>query len=296
MSLEKDGIIIRAMSGFYYVRCGDTTVVCRARGRFRRDGETPLVGDHVTVETAADNTGTVSGILERRNAFARPSIANVDALVMILSGAIPVTDPFLVDRITVRCEKNHCGVILVINKMDLDPADELRSIYASAPYPVYPVSAATGEGIEALRNALEGKICCFTGNSGVGKSSILNALCPGLSVPTAEVSTKLGRGRHTTRHVELFPVGNGTYIADTPGFASLDDEGEEPIRAAELPGLFPEFSEPAQCCRFDDCTHRREPGCAVREASEGGAIHPSRYSSYLRLYEEAAKIKDWELK
>ena len=292
----REGTIIRALSGFYYVRCGEETIACRAKGRFRKDGLTPLVGDRVYVEVGTDGTGTVSEILPRRNAFCRPAIANVDYLVMIVSGAIPVTDPFLADRITVRCEKNGCGAVLVINKTDLDPGNKLKEIYSKTEYPVLCVSAATGEGIDELRRFLEGKICCFTGNSGVGKSSILNALDVKFSIPTAEVSQKLGRGKHTTRHVELFDLGNSTYIADTPGFAAFNDEDEDPVRIHELAGCFPEFSSFAGKCRFDDCTHRKEPSCAVRAGVEQGIIHPSRYDSYLRLYDEASRIKEWEIR
>lgn len=294
--MNKQGTIIRALSGFYYVHCDGETIACRAKGRFRKDGVLPLVGDRVIVEPSADGTGTVAEVLPRRNAFVRPSIANVDCLVMILSGYIPVTDPYIADRVTVRCEKNNCGVMLVINKTDLDPGDVLYEIYNTTGYPLLRVSAATGEGIEALRLALRGKICGFTGNSGVGKSSILNALNVSFSIPTGEVSQKLGRGRHTTRHVELFDLGDGTYIADTPGFASFGDENEIPIRAHELADLFPEFEPFRDRCRFDDCSHRKEPSCAVRQAVEDKIIHPSRYASYLRLYEEAAQLKEWTLK
>lgn len=294
--LIREGTIIRALSGFYYVRCGEDTIACRAKGRFRKDGLTPLVGDRVEVETEDDCTGTVSAILPRRNAFCRPAIANVDCLVMIVSGAIPVTDPFLADRVTVRCEKNGCNAVLVINKTDLDPGNELQEIYAKTEYPVLRVSAATGEGIPELRAFLQGKICCFTGNSGVGKSSILNALDVRFSIPTAAVSQKLGRGKHTTRHVELFDLGGGTYIADTPGFAAFNDEDEDPVRVHELADCFPEFRPYHGKCRFDDCTHRKEPSCAVRAAMEAGEIHSSRYASYLRLYEEASQIKEWEIR
>lgn len=294
--MNKQGTIIRALSGFYYVHCDDETIACRAKGRFRKEGIVPLVGDRVVVEVSADGMGTVAEVLPRRNAFARPAVANVDCLVMILSGCIPVTDPYIADRVTVRCEKNNCGVVLVINKTDLDPGDSLHEIYKTTNYPLLRVSAATGEGIDELRRVLQGKICGFTGNSGVGKSSILNALNVTFSIPTGEVSQKLGRGRHTTRHVELFDLGGGTYIADTPGFASFGDENEIPIRAHELAELFPEFAPFRDKCRFDDCTHRKEPSCAVRQAVEDKRIHPSRYASYLRLYEEAAQLKEWELK
>jgi ribosome biogenesis GTPase len=295
-ALRQEGTIIRALSGFYYVRREDTTIACRAKGRFRKEGLTPLVGDRVVIEDNGDGTGTVAEILPRRNAFGRPAIANVDCLVMIVSGAIPVTEPYLADRVTVRCEKNGCGAVLVINKCDLEPGDTLAAIYETTGYPVYRVSAATGQGVEELKAGLAGKICCFTGNSGVGKSSLLNALDVRFSIPTADVSQKLGRGKHTTRHVELFDLGHNTFIADTPGFASFGDEAEAPILTDELDGLFPEFGPVRNQCRFDDCTHRKEPGCAVRQAVEVGAIHPSRYGSYLRLYEEAAQIKPWELK
>ena len=215
---------------------------------------------------------------------------------MLASEAIPVTDPYLIDRVTARCEKNGVQAAVVVNKCDLADGKSLCSIYESVGYPSFRVSAATGEGVEALRRWILGKTVCFTGNSGVGKSSVLNALCPGLSIPTAEVSRKLGRGKHTTRHVELFDLGGDTFIADTPGFASFGDESEEPIRKTELAALFPEFSDYRSSCRFDDCTHRKEPGCTVHAAVEVGAISPSRYASYLRLYEEASQLKEWELR
>ena len=292
----REGTIMRALSGFYYVRADDAEglIQCRARGRFRKEGLTPLVGDRVRVEMGADGEGTVAEILPRKNAFARPAMANIDCLVMVVSAAIPVTDPYLIDRVTIRCEKNRCGVILAVNKCDLDPAEELQKIYASTGYEVYPISALTGQGVEALRAAMAGRTCCFTGNSGVGKSSLINALAPGLAIPTAEVSRKLGRGKHTTRHVELFDIGGGTLLGDTPGFASFGDEAEEPFLPEELAGLFPEFRPYLGQCRFDDCTHRTEPDCAVREAMPE-RIHPSRYGSYLRLYEEAAKLHRWEI-
>lgn len=286
---------MRAMSGFYFVRSGEALIRCRARGRFRKEGLTPLVGDRVMVAADGDGTGVIDAILPRKNAFDRPAAANVDYIVMLLSAALPVTDPFLVDRITVRCEKNRCGVLLVLNKCDLDPGERLRRIYAASGYGFYPVSAVTGEGVDALRAALAGKLCCFTGNSGVGKSSLINALSPGLSIPVGEVSRKLGRGRHTTRHVELFDMGGGTLLCDTPGFASFEDE-RSPYLPEQLAGLFPEFAPYVGQCGFDDCTHRSESGCALRQAVQDGAVHPSRYNSYLRLYEEAEKRNRWELK
>jgi len=294
--LTQEGLLIKAVSGFYTVRCATETIECRARGRFRMDGSTPLVGDHVQIEAQADKTGTVLEILPRRSSFGRPAVANIDNLVMIISATIPITDPYLADRITVRCEKNGCGAVIVINKCDLNPGNDLFEIYQTTGYPLVRTSALTGEGIDELRQVISGKVCCFTGNSGVGKSSILNALDDSFSIQTGDVSRKLGRGRHTTRHVELYDLGGNTYIADTPGFSSFDGDTDEPILKQELAGLFPEFGPYRNRCRFDDCAHMSEPDCAVRQAIADGAIHPSRYESYRKIYAEAALIRDWELK
>ena len=289
-----EGRIIRALSGFYTVAAREGPLVCRARGRFRSEGITPLVGDRVEAARNADGSGTLLRVLPRENAFARPAVANVELLVIVLSEVIPVTEPYLVDRILVRCAKNGCRAALVICKCDLSPGDRLAAVYAGTGLPLWRVSAVTGVGIEALRAGLQGRFCCFTGNSGVGKSSLLNALCPALKLPVGDVSRKLGRGRHTTRHVEVYDLGGGTFAADTPGFASFDDEGEIPIPPGELPAMFPEFRPFLGDCRFDNCTHRREPGCAVRAAVGDGGIHPVRYASYLRLYEEASRLRPWE--
>ncbi len=294
MSVE--GIIVKALSGFYYVRTEGQTYRCRARGRFRLNGQSPLVGDRVVIEPAADGSGTVTELLPRKNFFTRPAVANVDRLVMIVSAAIPVTDPYLIDMVTAQCEKKKCGVLLVVNKCDLDPGDKLCAIYAKTPYQTIRVSAMTGEGLDALREAIRGRVCCFTGNSGVGKSSILNALDDRFAIATGEVSQKLGRGRHTTRHVEFFDLGADTYVADTPGFAAYDDGAALGLRKEELAGLFPEFSDYTNDCRFLDCTHRAEPDCAVTQAVADGHIAESRHRSYLRLYEQAAQIPDWQIK
>ncbi len=289
--MVRQGMILRAQSGFYDVCSGPDRIRCQARGRFRKEGITPLVGDCVVVEADADR-GTITEILPRKNAFARPAVANIDSLVMVVSAAVPVTDPYLIDRVTVRCEKSRCEVMLAVNKCDLDPAGELREIYRNTGYRLFPVSAATGEGVDGLRQALAGKVCCFTGNSGVGKSSLLNALDTDLSLPTGEISRKLSRGKHTTRHVELFSLGAGTLAGDTPGFSSFGEDLQA-LRPEELAGLFPEFRPYLGQCRFDDCTHRSEPGCAVRQAVPG-MIHTSRYTSYLRLYAELSKRPRWE--
>ena len=291
------GTIIRALSGFYDVRAEDGALIrCRARGKFRLDGSTPLVGDRVVVSPTPEGGGSVAEILPRRNRFVRPAVANVDYLVLLAANVNPVTDPFLVDRVAVIAESVGCGVIICINKCDLDPGDALYEGFSRGTgYPVLRTSAATGEGVEALMALLRGKTAAFTGNSGVGKSSLLNRIDPRFQITVGEVSDRLGRGRHTTRHIELYDVGEGTLIADTPGFSSFDLTQMEPIRKDELDSCFPEFRPHLGSCRFDDCRHLREPGCAVREALERGEIAPSRYESYARLYEISAQLKDWEI-
>ncbi len=291
-----EGVIIKALSGFYYVQAGDELLSCKARGKFRLDGTSPLVGDRVFCSPDGAGGARVDRVAERRNWFVRPAVANVDALVFVAANVNPITDPFLIDRVSVIAAEADCELIVCVNKTDLDRGEQLRRIYGRAGFPVVATSAQTGDGIEALRSLLRGKISAFTGNSGVGKSSLLNRLLPGVSVPTAQVSEKLGRGKHTTRHVELFRLEENTYIADTPGFASFELEMMKPIPKEQLQYDFPEFSPYLGNCRFQDCSHRREPDCAVREAVSAGAIDENRYRSYLRLYELSAQQKSWELK
>lgn len=280
-----EGTIIKALSGFYYVSCDEESYECRARGKFRIDGTSPLVGDKVNF-TPEGKRGLIENVHERRNFFIRPAVANIDALVFVASNTTPVTDPFLIDRVSVICEASSCELIICINKCDIDPADELYGIYKASGFSVVRTSAHTGEGLNELKELMRGKLCAFTGNSGVGKSSILNMLCPELSLPVGEISEKLGRGRHTTRHVELFPIGDGTYVADTPGFASFDIEMMQSIEKDDLQALFREFKPYEGKCRFSDCHHLKEPGCAVTQALCSGNICASRYRSYERLYEQ----------
>ena len=294
MTQRTKGTIVKALSGFYYVKNEIETVECRARGRFRLDKTVPLVGDRVEFESVGKGKGYISAILERRNSFIRPAVANIDTMVMVAANVNPVTDPFLIDRVAVLSHYKSCEFILCINKCDLDPADRLFSLYTSCGINTIRCSAVTGMGIEELGNALRGKLCAFTGNSGVGKSSILNALSPGFSLKTAEVSEKLGRGRHTTRHVELFELSDGTVIADTPGFSAFDIEQMEAVRKEEIQYGFCDFDEYIGQCRFADCAHINEPDCAVLKAVSDGRIALSRHESYLRLYDQASKIKDWE--
>ena len=290
---ELTGLIVKALSGFYYVDTGSGVLECRARGKFRKTGDSPLVGDRVTVRLE-QGKGTVQSILPRRNRFLRPAVANIDALLILASRSIPVTEPFLIDRMTVIALAQGVEPIICVNKTDLEDPTPLAELYRAAGFPTVCTSAETGEGIEALRRLIAGKTVAFTGNSGVGKSAILRRLCPELKVETGEVSQKLGRGRHTTRHVELFPIGEGCRVADTPGFSSFELELMEPIPKEELAELFPDFRPHLGHCRFPDCAHRREPDCGVLAALAAGEIKPSRHQSYLKLYEAAEQIKPWE--
>ncbi len=288
------GRIEKALSGFYYVNTGSGVLQCRARGKFRKEGMTPLVGDWVEVQELGTGEGIVQTIEPRSSEFQRPAAANVDQLVVIASAAIPVTDPYLIDRISAIAVLKGCQVLVVLNKCDLDPADALYDIYRASAIPVLRVSAATGEGIDALYQALHGKLSVLTGNSGVGKSSLLNALAPQFSLPVGEVSKALGRGRHTTRHVELFPLDDATYVIDTPGFSSFDAQSLEWELKQRLPETFPEFIPYLDSCRFAGCQHVKEKGCAVLEAVRAGKIPESRHRSYVRLYEELKPLKEWQ--
>ena len=295
MSELSTGRIVRSISGFYDVQTPKGMVSCRARGILRKVGQTPLTGDMVEI-TVERGKGMVEKILPRKNCFVRPAVANMDALVVFAANVNPVTEPFLIDRVAAIAGDQEVQVYLCVNKCDLDPAQDLVKIYTHAGFPVIRASAETGEGVEELRDLIRGKLVAFTGNSGVGKSSILNRLCPELELPTGEVSEKLGRGRHTTRHVELYDLGENTFVADTPGFSSFDTDQMDVILKENLQYAFPDFGKYIGKCQFHDCSHRREPGCAVRTALEAGEIESTRYDSYLRLYEKAAQIKQWEIK
>ena len=262
-----EGIIIKALSGFYYVETPEGVTACKARGRFRLDGTSPLVGDRVRLLTDKDGSGRIEEVLERKNFF---------------------------DRVAVIAHEANCELIVCVNKIDLDKGDDLYGIYTAAGYPVIRTSAETGEGAKELLDAMRGKVCAFTGNSGVGKSSILNVLLPDAEIPTDAVSEHLGRGKHTTRHVELYPLGGGTFVADTPGFASFEIRMMQTITKEQLQYDFPEFAPYIGKCRFLDCAHLKEPDCAVRRALEEGKIGRSRYASYARLYDLTARQKPWE--
>lgn len=289
------GVIMKALSGFYYVDLDGETVTCRGRGKLRHQKVTPLVGDRVEVTLNEDGTGAVEAVLPRRNQLARPAVANLDQLVILCANVNPVSDPYVIDRVSAVAAGKGCEVVIAINKCDLDPGDALAELYTAAGFPVLRLSAVTGEGIGPLRELLQDKVSAFTGNSGVGKSSVLNALEPQFAIETGEVSDKLGRGRHTTRHVELFRVGDAL-VADTPGFSSFEADRFGLLDQETLEAGFREFRPYLGQCRFVGCSHTKEKGCAVLEAVEAGAIPKSRHESYVRLYREVKERRPWEEK
>lgn len=291
-----EGIIRKALSGFYYVDDGQTVTACRARGKHRYAGQAPLVGDRVRFTPLENGAGALDEILPRKNEFYRPAVANIDLLVVVAAQAVPVTDPYLIDRVVAIAESRGCDSLICVNKCDLASGEDLARIYEKAGFHTVRLSAQTGEGIDELRQAIAGKVCAFTGNSGVGKSSLLNALEPDMDLATAQVSDKLGRGRHTTRHVELFRLSCGALAADTPGFSSFDVDYMELGRKEEFQYAFREFAPYLGKCRFQDCAHLKEKGCAVLAAVAAGEIPKSRHQSYARLYAEAKAIPDWERK
>lgn len=292
---RKTGRIVRSLSGFYDVQTDGKVITCRGRGVLRKNGQTPLTGDMVEI-SVEHGKGMVETLLPRKNRFIRPAVANVDALVVFAANVNPVTEPFLVDRVAAIAADQEVPVYICVNKCDLDPAVDLVRIYEAAGFPVIRASAETGEGVDGLRQLIAGKLTAFTGNTGVGKSSMLNALCPQLTLATGEVSEKLGRGRHTTRHVELYSLGGDTFVADTPGFSSFDTDQMDVLLKENLQYAFPDFAPHLGTCQFHDCSHRKEPGCSVRQAVERGEVEKTRYDSYLRLYEKSEQIKLWELK
>lgn len=289
------GRIVKALSGFYYVDTGEgAPIPCRGRGRLRHQRVSPLVGDRVDITVTGEGTGMVDAIQPRKNQFSRPAVANIDQMVMVCSGAIPVTDPYLIDRMTAMAEWKRCEPLILFNKCDLERADALAELYRSAGFPTLQVSAGTGEGVDSLAAAIAGKVSAFTGNSGVGKSSILNALQPGFRLDVGEVSEKLGRGRHTTRHVELFRLSCGAEVIDTPGFSSFDAAELDLELKERLPETFAEFRPYLGQCRFINCSHTKEKGCAVLAAVKAGEIPRRRHRNYSRLYDELKNIKAWD--
>ena len=292
MEEKRTGVVIKGIGGNYDVACGDEILRCRASAKLRRDGVL-AAGEYVTLRVTGSG-GYILERLPRRNGLIRPAIANIDQLVILCSQAPPVTDPYLIDKVTVVALYQGIQPIILLNKCDLHPSGELYDAYQKAGFPVVRASAVTGEGVEELTAMLAGKISAFTGNSAIGKSSILNRIDSRFGLQVGDMSEKIARGRHTTRHVELLRLENGGLVADTPGFSTFDAVRMEKLTRENLQHYFPELEPYFARCRFSDCRHIKEPGCLVREAVERGDIARSRYESYCKLYEEVAAQKLWK--
>lgn len=291
----KQGLIVKSLGGFYYVDTGSQVIECRARGVFRNEKISPCVGDHAELEMTDGGKGYITAIAERKNHLLRPPLSNLDQLILVSSAAHPVPNYSVLDRMIAICEKKRIEPVLVFTKSDLGDTEEFARVYRKAGFQTVCVCSMTGEGVEQVRDLLTGKFSAFTGNSGVGKSTLLNAIDPRLGLQTADVSLKLGRGRHTTRHVEMFHLPQGGWVADTPGFSAMDYQRFEVILKGELEDCFREFSPYLGRCQFTGCSHTAEKGCAVRQALAEGEILQSRYDSYCAMYQEAKNIKEWEL-
>ncbi len=290
-----EGIIIKGIGGFYYVEAVGEIFECKARGVFRKSGIKPLAGDRVTISVNDKAENTIDNIHERKSLLQRPPVANVDKLFIVSSVCEPKPVLLIIDRLTALATVKGIEPIVVFTKNDLESADEYIEIYRKAGIKAYSVSCLSGDGVDDIKAELKNHISAFCGNSGVGKSSLLNVIDPELALKTGEISDKLGRGRHTTRHSELFKV-EGGYVADTPGFSSFEAEETELILKDDLPYAFSEFEEYIGQCKFSTCLHTVDKGCRIIQAVEDGDIPKSRHESYCSMMEQAKNIKEWELK
>lgn len=289
-----NGIIIKGIGGFYYVEAAGEIFECKARGAFRKQKITPLAGDRVTITLHENGENTIDEIGERKNFLNRPPVANIDTLVIVSSVKEPVPSTLVIDKMSAIAVHHGIKPCVVFSKSDLGNCNELVEIYEKAGIPTCSVCCKTGEGVKAVREMIGEGITVFTGNTGVGKSSLLNCLDSRFSLATGEISEKLGRGRHTTRDVTLYKVG-AFYVVDTPGFSSLDIESSEKILKDDLPFCFPEFSEYLGKCRFSTCAHTVDKGCKIIEAVNNGAVSESRHRNYIMMYNEVKDIKEWQL-
>ena len=292
--MDYNGLIMKGIGGFYYVETADGIFECKAKGKFRKERIIPLAGDRAKITVRDGKENTIDEIFERKNCLKRPPVANIDTLMIVVSVSDPAPNTLVIDKMTVLAEKNHIEPVIVITKTDLGSFDGLSEIYTKTGYCVIPVSGKTGEGVDEVKKLLKNRLTAFTGNSGVGKSTLINAVCPGLFLETNSISTKLGRGRHTTRQAEIFHVADGLVI-DTAGFSSLDFIGEDVILKDDLQYYFPEFEKYLGMCRFVSCAHIKDKGCRICEAVQNGDISKSRHESYIALYNEVKDIKEWQL-
>ncbi len=284
------GTIIKSIGGLYTVKSFDGMLECKARGKFRKDNVSPVVGDSVEV-----SNGVIEKILPRKNYIIRPPLANLDIMVFVTSMVKPSPNLTLLDKFIAICEFKGITPIVALTKVDLASYQNVYNIYSKVGIEVFVIDYDTPKVVENLKEKLANKISAFTGNSGVGKSTLLNAIDSSLNIPTGEISEKLGRGRHTTRHAELYPLDNGGLIADTPGFSTFETNKYDIIKKERLAECFREFTPYLGKCKFNDCSHTKEKGCAILEAVQSGEVSQSRHNSYCEMFEEAKLLKDWEI-
>ncbi len=288
------GYILKGIGGFYYVETAGGVIECKARGIFRKNDISPYPGDNVAISLDGD-VGTIEEILPRRNFLVRPTVSNVDRLVIVVSTADPTPNLFVIDKLTAVAVYKDIEPVIVITKTDLSDATILREIYNKAGFRTFSVNCLNGNGSDEVRSLLADGVSVLCGNSGVGKSSLLNCIYPSFHAATASISTKLGRGRHTTRQVELYKTDSGSYVADTPGFSTVDIARYEVILKENLENTFPEFAPYLNNCKFTGCSHTTEKGCAIIEGVKQNEIDGNRHENYRALYSEAKNIKEWEL-
>ena len=290
----KEGIILKGIGGFYYVETDEGVFECKAKGKFRSKKISPIAGDRVIVNVVNEKDNTIDEIAPRKNALIRPPVANIDKLIIVVSSVKPKPNTLIIDKMTVLAEKNNIEPVIVITKTDLHYDEELAEIYRSAGYRVYTFSLEDSSNLQAIKDELKGCLSAFTGNSGVGKSTLINALNGELKLETGEISDKLGRGKHTTRQAEIFHIGDGLVI-DTAGFSSIDFTAENLIFADDLQHYFKEFSERIGECRFTGCNHLGDKGCRICELVNEGVISKSRHESYASMFNETKDYKKWNV-
>lgn len=287
-----NGKILKGIGGFYYIETADAVYECKARGVFRKQKITPLVGDDVTITIRSNGENTIDSIHPRKNFLVRPPVANIEQLFILSAACNPSPNLFLIDKMTAIAINKGIEPIIVFTKCDLMDLSEFEKIYKNSGLKTVCISSVTKDGIDTVKEWISGKVSAFTGNSGVGKSTLLNSICEGLNLDTGEISEKLGRGRHTTRAVELYKVCDG-YVADTPGFSSFDIEKNESVALEDIQYCFPEFQPYLGKCKFVSCSHTVDKGCAVLEALSDGKIEKTRHESYKAMYSEAKELKKW---
>lgn len=287
-----NGKILKGVGGFYYIETADAVYECKARGVFRKQKITPLVGDDVTITIRSNGENTIDSIHPRKNFLVRPPVANIEQLFILSAACNPSPNLFLIDKMTAIAINKGIEPIIVFTKCDLMDLSEFEKIYKNSGLKTVCISSVTKDGIDTVKEWISGKVSAFTGNSGVGKSTLLNSICEGLNLDTGEISEKLGRGRHTTRAVELYKVCDG-YVADTPGFSSFDIEKNESVALEDIQYCFPEFQPYLGKCKFVSCSHTVDKGCAVLEALSDGKIEKTRHESYKAMYSEAKELKKW---